>query len=185
MTRLIILVLLVYSTILCYSQNLESLIRINRKLSESAYEFEVNRDSLLSWEFNYIDSKGNNDGKIGELIFQRSNFVKDSIMGDSLLPRILFSIYPVSNLDSIYQFEKSRIMAISCCYPVCGATIIKTRNFVLYSDPFEINSAFNCSGVDYTRWNVKNILKHIIDNEYVSLKDLLKEIPIMINENIQ
>lgn len=185
MKRLIFTYLLIINAILCYSQNWDSLINFNGELNEFTFEFDVSKDSLNLWEYNYTDSKDNKDGKFGVLLLQRKNYVKDSIENDSLLPKILLSIYPLSHFDTISQFEKKRVMMLSCCYPKCGATIVKNKNFVLWSNPFSIKCAFNCSGIDYTRWNAKNILKQVTEKEYGSIMELLKDLPIENNENIE
>ncbi len=180
MIKFTITVFIIFNTSNIYSQNLKDYIN-DKTLSN--YEINTNKDSLNLWEYKY-DNSYNGDNKLGELILQRKEYIKNNITRDSLLPRIKFFIYPSSYSDSISQLETTRGMKLSCLYPNCGATIIDTKKYIFWSDPYSIDCTLKSSinKIDYTRWNAKNVLRKAINKDYASLKDLINNLPIKKNE---
>ncbi|WP_196888582.1 hypothetical protein [Aureivirga sp. CE67] len=150
------------------------------KNSENYEEIKIspivkNIDSLEMWEYNFQTETENNDN-YGVLEFKRKEKIEKE--NEVLIPSISFDIYPLALFDSISKFETNRLMALSCCYPKCGATVESIGNFVLWSDPFSITSSFECNGIDYTRGNVREIFKILKQHKNKTIEELLENLPI-------
>lgn len=134
-------------------------------------------DSIIFWEFSFTKESGTNK-KISTLILKRNRDVFSNDKSKKITPKIAFEIYPISDLDSISKIETKRLMMLSCCYPICGATIITTKNFVFWSNPWSITSAFYCNGIDYTRKNAELILDKVSKQNYNSIEELIADLTI-------
>jgi hypothetical protein len=147
----------------------------------NAQDFDLklkqNVDSLYLWEYSFFKNK-NGDEKIGTLTLKRKQDVYSDDSTKVITPSITFEIYPIPVSDSISNFESERAMMISCCYPICGATIETTKNFVFWATPWSIISALNCDGVDFTRKNAELIINKVSEKDYNSIEELLKDLGI-------
>lgn len=150
-----------------------------KEIDEPWFLSKVNKDSLDMWEYEFTESNDSSEnGKLGEIYFRRKQAVTDSSSNTSIIPAITFSIYPISKSDSIGKLEAEFLPMLSCCYPSCGATIFKTKDYVFWSNPFQIKCAFGCSPLDYTRWNAHKIIRSVSSKHYNSLLELINDLPI-------
>lgn len=150
-----------------------------QRLNAQDIDFTRNQnvDSLNLWEFSF-SRDSNNDEKVGILFFKRKKDIYSNDSAKKITPQITFEIYPISMANSISNFESERTKGLSCCRPICGATIITTKSFVFWSDPWSITSALNCSGVDYTRKNARLILEQVKNGSYFTIEELIGELSI-------
>ena len=95
------------------------------------------------------------------------------------IPQIQFDIYPIALADSIETLESERMIKLSCCYPKCGATIIKTKDYIFWSVPWSIKASFNCSNdaIDYTRGNARKIILSVSNLNFENIFDLVNALP--------
>uniref|UniRef100_UPI00404B7A80 hypothetical protein n=1 Tax=Flavobacterium sp. TaxID=239 RepID=UPI00404B7A80 len=144
--------------------------------------FKQNIDSLNLWKFRFSAVKENNH-MLGTLVFISVKDIYSEDKSKSITPYIAFEIYPIAFADSIKKLENNRVISLSCCYPVCGATIETTENFVFWSNPWSVKASLGCNGVDYTRKNAELILQFVKLKKYDSVEELINELPIEPLEN--
>ena len=144
---------------------------------------EFNVDSFDLWTYYKDTTQESDQSVIGKIYFQRKQPIIDPTTKDTLWPFIKYLVYPITKIDSIRKFESSRTMAISCCYPTCGATFQVSEHFVFWSDPWSIECAFGCNGKDYVRKNADLIFEPVRNEFYDNLDELLENLPIEKQKN--
>lgn len=163
-----IILLLVISSIKVKSQ--DSIVYLN-------YEIKEHVDSFNLWKYE-LKKDTNSNRRIGILSFKRKMKIKTLNKVDSILPEIRFEIYPIMYIDSIQKYESARTATLSTCYPIAGASIYITQQYVFWSGPFSITASTECGGIDYTRKNAQLIIEQVKKKKFSSIEELIQNLPI-------
>ena len=143
---------------------------------------ELIYDSISLWSYDFWDVEPKDSLIICKIMFFRNKPVNDSlyqrVYGGKKTPSIIYSVYPVSMLDSIRTMSKHVQMFTSCAPPSIGGDYYVLNDFILIN----YSSCVNCASADYKsdlcRGNVKTILKSVSTNKYDTFEDLCNALPI-------
>lgn len=145
-----------------------------------SYKIQHQIDSIQFWEHSLTDYvRVSEKQKIGTLTLSRTEKVCKKDSSQSFVPQIQFDIYPIALADSIETLESERALKTSCCYPKCGATMIKTKDYIFWSDPWSVKASFNCSSdaIDYTRENANKIMSTVQNEHFETIFELVEALP--------
>jgi hypothetical protein len=142
-------------------------------------------DSLNCWFYVLTDKNTSWEDSIkpiGELTFQRTHAVKDTI-SESLykrgfIPNFTFQVFNIK--DSAYCFKKAQLIKnlSSCVSPDLGGDIIIFGSFIFLN----VNICLQCkrydNSVDYCRPIINKMFLSVDEAKATSLEQIVKQFPI-------
>jgi hypothetical protein len=142
-------------------------------------------DSLSCWFYVLMDKNPSYEDSIkpvGQLIFQRTHAVDDSVRkqlyGNGFLPIYTFQVFNIK--DSVYCFNKANLIRrfSSCASPDVGGDIIVFGDFIFLN----ANMCMVCrrydNGLDYCRPLINKMFLSVDKTKANSLEQIVKQFPI-------
>ncbi len=184
MKLLSLLIVISYTSLRLFGQTENSVFHSSAWDNFSKTDFSK-IDSLSCWFYvltNKNPSYEDSIKPVGQLIFQRTYSVKDtiseSLYKSGFLPNFTFQVFDIK--DSAYCFKKSRLIKTvsSCVSPDVGGDIIIFGNFIFLN----INVCLHCkrydTGVDYCRPIINKMFLSMDKRKATSLDQIVRQFPI-------
>ncbi len=133
---------------------------------------------LMDKNLSYVDSIK----PVGQLIFQRTHEINDSISfrlyKRGFLPVYTFQIFDIK--DSAYCFSKSRLVRTfsSCVSPDVGGDIIILGKFIFLNDNVCVGCKRYVDGLDYCRPLINKLFLGVDKTKANTPEEIVKQFPI-------